>query len=243
MAWRDPLDSKYAGNPFYEVERDRRGGMATATRILAYGCLGLIYLALAAIAIDRFHPAQDLGWPAAMIVNLLVHLVCVFWSPATTAVWLAGERERETLTQLLVAPYPRDRMVAGVLAARMRPMIHMLALGFPAYLVGGSLLGASSGSGWRAGSDLLENALPLLFSLLLWGSTALVAWFGAAVGIWASANARTVGGAIGLSFAMLVGILIAAGSVCGCVPLVMVIVLPRPLLNAAVKRLDAEDIL
>lgn len=236
--WYDPVDSALRANPVYGVERDRGGSLAVATRILAYSVLAAVYFVLAWLSMDAFAhrttvPSLAIGLPATSVI-----LVSALWSSTQTATWLATERARNTLSQILVAPFPRRAMLWGVTAARLRPVLHLLAFSLPAFLAAGPLICWADARWLRPSGDLLCMLWGSSLGLFLWTLCLLAFSCGTTAGWWASLQARSVGGALAVAYSLLLGLGLVAATVCPGVLIVLWVV--RTLAGDVEKCLDRE---
>ncbi|HEY1016846.1 MAG TPA: ABC transporter permease subunit [Herpetosiphonaceae bacterium] len=163
---------------------------------------GILLLVYATEADSPFVNRSSLGTMIYVVVFGLALLQLTFLTPAMNASALGGERDRQTIDLLLVAPIKPWMLVVGKLAA---PCLFLLLLSLAtvplagiAFLIGGIEL-----------RDLLVGLLLLVLTTLSYGS----------IGIWAAASARSSRSstmlAQGIVFMLAIGVPVVAFVVLG----------------------------
>lgn len=242
----DPLDRHYADNPFYRMEAGRGGVGRTAQRILAYGSLaavllGLVLAVLAAIDGD----AEAAAWSAFTLV-IPAWLLVGWGTPAFAATVLDIERDSGTLPMTLLTPYPRRAILNGLLAARLRSLVHLVGCCLPIFLALGFLVGeaTATASSARSNQPVLHPALlGVLIAAALWGVLLLQFLYSAAAGAYAAVNARSTGAAVGIAYALTFGLGCAVSMVCSFFYIFVLLIAPWVLADAARKKFESEDVL
>ncbi len=140
---------------------------------------------------------------------LILALITQALTPVLTALALQEEKDRGTLDSLLVSPFPRGPMLAGIAGTRLDPVLWLLLLLLPGFLLLASQSGAYAASTWvglsrnPAGAWSPQATMAAIHVLGVLGQFA----FGAAAGLWAAGRTRSSGGAIALALALgLVGL-------------------------------------
>ncbi len=112
-----------ADNPIYLRERSRGGPAQMVVRILVGAYLALLYLACLIIPLVA---GQYVGIAFGVLYYgvLVTSPLAASWiPPALVGATLAGESEGGTLVGIVLSPYPRRRVLAGLLAARLRVLL------------------------------------------------------------------------------------------------------------------------
>lgn len=163
---------------------------------------GILLLAYATEVSSSFVSRSSLGMMIYVVVFGLALLQITFLTPAMNASALGGERDRQTIDLLLIAPIKPWMLVVGKLVA---PCLFLLLLSLAtvplagvAFLIGGIEL-----------RDLLVGLVLLVMTTLSYGS----------IGIWAAASARSSRSstmlAQGLVFMLAIGLPVVAFIIAG----------------------------
>lgn len=196
-----PLDD----NPLYAREVARPGTFRTILRILVGLALAILYAGvLLALAIASGW--VDESWaPLLQLMYLPAAMLLGYVPPAIAALAIAGERNAETLEPLILTPYPREKILVGLLLARLRPLLLLLQFSLPALLAGGFAGGLwlfnNPGATWGAWQ---WSTIPLgiLAGGMCWGFYVCTFWFSVCCGAWASLYFPQAGAAIAIAYVL-----------------------------------------
>ncbi len=237
----DPIDRYFGENPFYGKEV-RRGGWVSW---IAKGGSWLSLTLLAGGVLVSAVAAVDGNANAMLTVIGLVlpaYLFVSYASPGFAATCLDSERESGTLPMTFLSLIPRRDILVGLLAARLRPLMHLVGLSLPLMLAGGLLCGAGMVGRGGGGPELWSVLIGGAIGALTWVTLLLGFLFGASAGAYAAVHAKGTGGAVGTAYGIVVGLSLGAGMFCSCLYLVALLVGPAIFWEQALKKLRAEDV-